>query len=175
MTKHDEKNYIEASGHVWEEMGILEAIRVAIYNEQAAYDFYSGLVNTITNEAGKNKFKFLADDEKRHRRLLEDRFEKEGAGEKFVFDPDRAKKVHVDVDSQTSAVDAVQLAIEAEKSAREFYKQAVDKTQIEEGKRMFMDLAQDEDRHYEILIAEREALLGGPYWFSDDEQRLMEG
>jgi rubrerythrin len=174
MMKASEKMYREASGNVWEEMGTLEALGIAIYNEQAAYDFYRSLEGTIENESGKKKFKFLAEDEKRHRQLLEERYEKESNGRKFVFDPGRAKRVDVNVDSQTSAIDAVDLAIEAEKAAFEFYKQAAGKTSDENGRRMFERLAEDEEGHYEILRAEREALLGGPYWFSADEQRIME-
>lgn len=174
MTKQDEKIYIEASGHIWEEMGPREALTIAIYNEQAAYDFYSGLVGVIENEGGKIKFKFLADDEKRHRQLLEERYQKEGGGEKFVFDPSKAKKIEVKVDDQTGAIDAVELALEGEKAASEFYKQAAQNTRDKEGRRMFERLAEDEEGHYELLLAEREALLGGPFWFSEGEQRLME-
>jgi rubrerythrin len=174
MTKAPEKIYREASGKVWEEMGTLEALGIAIYNEQAAYDFYAGLEHAIENERGKNKFKFLAEDEKRHRQLLEEQYEKESNGQKFVVDSGRVKKVDINVDTQTSAIDAVDLALEAEKAAYEFYKHAAEKTKDENGRRMFERLAEDEDKHYETLRAEREALLGGPYWFSADEQRLME-
>ena len=175
MAKQDKKLYIEASGDVWEEMGALEALRIAIYNEQAAFDFYKSLLNVIENEGGKNTFTFLAEDEKRHRQLLEDRYQKESGGQTFVFDARRAKKVNVDVDSQAGALDAVDMAIEAEKAASDFYTHGAEKTRDAGGKRMFESLAEDEDRHYEILVAEREALLGGPYWFSMDEQRVMEG
>ena len=175
MMKQNEKIYIEASGNVWEEMGTLEALGIAIYNEQAAYDFYRALEDTIENEGGRNKFKFLAEDEKRHRQLLEERYEKESNGRTFVFDTVRAKKVDVTVDSQASAIDAVDLALEAEKAASEFYKHAAETTKDEDGKRMFESLAEDEEDHYETLQAEREALLGGPYWFGADEQRIMEG
>ncbi|UCE20396.1 MAG: ferritin family protein [Gemmatimonadota bacterium] len=174
MAKAPEKIYREASGRVWETMGALEALGIAIYNEQAAYDFYRNLEHTIENESGKNKFKFLAEDEQRHRRLLEEQYEKESDGQKFVYDSGRAKTVDVTVDSQASAVDAVDLALEAEKAAHEFYKQAAEKTNDEEGRRMFERLAEDEENHYETLRAEREALLGGPYWFSADEHRMME-
>ena len=174
MTKAQQKIYIEASGDVWEKMGALEALGMALYNEQAAYDFYSTLEGTIENESGKNKFKFLAEDEKRHRQLLEERYEKESNGQKFVFDSSRAKKVDVTVDSQTGAIDAVDLAIEAEKAAHAFYRQAAEKTKDEKGRRLFERLAEDEEDHYETLRAEREALLGGPYWFTADEQRMME-
>ena len=175
MRNASKKISIEASGNIWEEVGTLEALSIAIYNEQAAYDFYNSLVNMIQNEGGKNKFKFFAEDEKHHRKLLEERYEKESDGKKFAFDSDRVKKVDVTIDSQTSAIDAVDLAIETEKAASEFYKQVAGKTNDENGRRMFESLAEDEDRHYEILRAEREVLLGGPYWFSANEQRLVEG
>jgi len=174
MMKKDKRISIEASGDVWEKMGPLEALSVAIYNEQAACDFYSGLEHVIENEAGKRKFASLVDDERQHRRLLEERYAGESGGKDFVFHSDKAKKVHVDVESQASAVDAVDLAIEAERTAHDFYRRAAQKTSDEEGKRMFERLAEDEERHHETLLAEREALLGGFYWFSADEQRIME-
>lgn len=171
----DEKKQIEASGDVWEQMGALEAISVAIYNEQAAYEFYNGLVDVIENEGGRSMFRSFAADEKRHRQHLEKRYGIESGGEAFVFDPDRVKQIKFSVDSQTGAIDAVELAIGAEKEARFFYKEAAQKTNDEEGKRMFETLAADEDRHYEMLLAEREALLGNFYWFGTDDQRFMEG
>lgn len=174
MTIRDDKIYIEASGKIWEETGALEALSIAIYNEQGASDYYTEVMNTIVNERGRNTFKFLADDEKRHRQNLEERFEQESGGKMFIFDPKRAKRVEVNVDDQASAVDAVDLAIEAEKAAYEFYKGAAEKTKDENGRRMFENLAEEEDRHYETLRAEREALLGSPYWFSINEQRSME-
>jgi rubrerythrin len=171
----DEHKQIEASGDVWEQMGALEAMGVAIYNEQAAHDFYSGLAGVIENESGRKKFRFLAEDEGRHRRDLEERYVQESGGKTFPFDPDRVQKVEYHVENQTGAIDAVELALEAEKAAFEFYTQAAGKTADEGGRRMFERLAADEDGHYEMLLAEREALLGGFYWFGGDEQRVMEG
>jgi len=170
-----EKKQIEASGDVWEEMGALEAISVAIYNEQAAFEFYNGLVDVIENEGGKSMFRSFAADEKRHRQHLEKRYGTESCGGAFVFDPGRVKQITFSVDSQTGAIDAVELAIEAEKEACAFYQDAARKTRDEAGKHMFEALAADEDRHHEMLLAEREALLGHFYWFGADDQRFMEG
>ena len=174
MAKGDGTMHIEGPRDVWHGMGVLEILATAIYNEQSACELYSGLAETIANQQGQATFRGLAEDEKRHRRLLEIRYRDESKGKIFPFDSQRVKKINLSVDNQAKAIDAVELALAAEKNASELYHTAARRTQDAEGKRMFESLAADEDQHHEILLAERQALLGHPYWFSADEQRLME-
>ena len=174
MKEKGKKTYKEAAGKIPEDMGSLEALSLAIYNEQSAYDLYNKISLIIQDPSGKEKFKFLASDEKRHRKILEDWYTKETQGKKFLFDPSCVKKIELEIKDQTTATEALDIAIQAEKSAYEFYKSAAQKTKDQDGKKMFESLASEEDGHYQKLFAEREALTGNFYWFSLDIPGIME-
>jgi rubrerythrin len=174
MKEDEEKVYKEAEGKIKPEISALEALSVAIYNEQSAFDFYTKLSDTIKNQSGKEKFKFLASDEKRHRELLEGYYQKISGGKGFPFDPDKVKTVNVDVRDNATASEALDVGIKAEKEAYEFYSKSAEEAKDHEAKKMFLMLAEQEDRHFNILMAEKQALIGQFYWFSLDTPGIME-
>ena len=174
MTRDRGSQAIENSGGVPQGLGLLDILSLAIYNEQSAHEFYAGVAGAIVNQQARTIFKGLADDEQRHRRLLEARYRELSQGQSFVFDATRVKKIDISLDSQTKGLDALDLALAAERSASQTYYSAAELEGGVEEKRMFESLAEEEDCHYDILTAEREALLGHPYWFSAAEQRTME-
>jgi rubrerythrin len=173
MTKEKKKIYREADGATKPEMSAAEALSLAIYNEQSAFDFYTDLSKIIKNVSGKEKFKFLASDEKRHREILEDYYKKIHH-QPFPFDPGKAKKITVDVRDNTSASEALDIGIKAEKEAFEFYNNNAKSSSDPEAKKMFLMLVEQEDRHFNLLLAERQALIDQFYWFSLDTPGIME-
>ncbi|MGB7061191.1 MAG: ferritin family protein [Candidatus Zixiibacteriota bacterium] len=173
--KEDEKRiYREAEGKVGPEVTVLEALATAIYNEQSAFDFYTGLSEIIKNQSGKEKFKFLAADERRHRELLEAHYKKLTSGKEFPFDPAKLKTIKVEIRDNTTASEALDIGIKAEKEAYEFYSRSADETQDADAKKMFSMLAEQEDRHYNLLTAEKQALTGQFYWFDIGTPGMME-
>ena len=151
-----------------------EILELAIYDEQAACDFYLNLSGQIKNPSGKKKFEFLAKDEKRHRDLLEGEYNKENGGKRFKFDAEKRKEIEVKVDDQSSASDALDLAIQAERGAYKFYVGASEKIETQASKKMFLKLAEEEDKHYNLLAAERQALSNNFYWYDYDVPGVME-
>jgi rubrerythrin len=174
MKKDKKRVYKEAEGEVGPEMTVLEALATAIYNEQSAFDFYTGLADTIKNESGNKKFKFLAADEKRHRELLEAHYKKTAGGKRFPFDPAKLKTIKVEVRDNTSAAEALDIGIKAEKEAYKFYSKSAEDTRDPDAKKMFLMLAEQEDRHYNLLTAEKQALTGQFYWFDIGTPGVME-
>jgi rubrerythrin len=174
MKKKEKKVYKEAEGEIKAELTLVEALFMAIYNEQSAFDFYRRLSDTIKNPSGKEKFKFLASDEKRHRELLEKHYTKISGGKEFPFDPHKVKTIQVEVRNNTTASEALDLGIKAEKEAYEFYKKSAEGSKDPEAKKMFLMLAGEEDKHYNVLMAEKQALINQFYWFSLDTPGIME-
>ncbi len=168
------KKFEEAAGGISEDMGPLEILEMGIYNEVSAHDFYLSVAEKIDNVSGKEKFRFLANDEKRHREMLEGWYRKESGGKDFPFDPSKVKRIEVEVKDHTSAFAAIDLALEAERQAYLFYQEAGKRTNDEKGKELFQKLAEEEDGHYQKLSAERNALTGGFYWFSLDQAAPLE-
>lgn len=169
-----EKDYKEAGGVIPEDMGPLEILDIGIYNEVSARDFYLSVAGIIKDVSGRKKFQNLADDEKRHREILEDWYKKESKGKNFPFDPKKVKKIKVEVKDHTSAFAALDIALEAERQAYLFYTEAGKRTKDEKGKEMFKKLADEEDGHYQKLSAERNAIAGGFYWFGLDQAAPLE-
>ncbi len=174
MKNKEKKVYKEAEGEIKAEVTGLEALCVAIYNEQSAFDFYTKLSDTIENPSGKEKFKFLASDEKRHRGLLEKYYTKISSGKEFPFDPNKVKTIQVEIKDNTAAYEALDIGIKAEKEAYEFYSRRAESSKDPEAKKMFSMLAGEEDKHYNVLMAEKQALIDQFYWFSLDTPGIME-
>jgi len=148
----------------------------AIYREIEARNFYQRIADTITNEEGKKKFYQLSRDEESHRvklsqwyrKLLSEEFELEGnrigESEASFF---KAK-------DSTSAMEALDIAIKAEAAAEEFYRNRAGEVEQEELKELLEELAEQEHGHYNLLLAERNALVGGFYWFDMDSSGFLE-
>jgi len=169
----ENKSYKEAGGAFPKDIRSLEVLSMGIYNEESAYDFYISVSKKIKNQSGKEKFEALASDEKRHRQILENLYRKE-SGKDFDFNPSKVKKIEFEIEDQTGAFEAIDIAMEAERQAYLFYTRASEKAENKEAKRMFQTLAEEEDGHYQKLSAERNALSGGFYWFDIEDSGFVE-
>lgn len=63
-----------------------------------------------------------------------------------------------------SALQALEIAMEREKGGKEFYLSASEKTIDHRGKAMYQWLAKQEERHFDILSKQKEALRQGSSW-----------
>jgi protease I len=68
------------------------------------------------------------------------------------------------VTDNTSAIEALRLAIRAEESAFQFYSMAVQKVKDAEAKNVFHSLAKEEERHRKIVQDEYNRLTQNPEW-----------
>lgn len=68
------------------------------------------------------------------------------------------------VTEKTTALEALRMAMQAEKSAYGFYRLAMKKTKDPEAKNIFHQLAQDEERHHKIVQDEYNRLNMNPEW-----------
>lgn len=57
-------------------MDLEQVWRLAIQNEQEAHEMYEEMANMIEDTALKNLFTFLVEQEKKHKQLLEEEFDK---------------------------------------------------------------------------------------------------
>jgi len=161
------------SGHDAE---LRESIEVAIYREIGARNFYRRISEEIKNSEGMEKFAQLSSDEEGHRVKLEAWFERL-VGEKFMGEDEKIEQSEIRgfrIDEQTGALEALNIAIAAEERAREFYAEWAEKTGIQELKELFANLSEEEAGHFNLLEAERNAIIGGFYWFDIDSTSFLE-
>ncbi len=152
------------------------AIETAIYREIGARDFYRAIAEIIVNKEGREKFSQLSKDEDGHRAKLESWLEKRFS-ESFSPQPDKLKQAEisgVQINERTGAVEALDIAIEAEKKAEEFYRNRAAAAEGADLKELLLGIADEEHGHFTLLEAERNSIIGGFYWFDMDSIPFLE-
>ena len=151
-----------------------EAVKTAALIEINGYRFYRLLADRTENMEVKAVFKKLADDEKKHLKMIETVFfpeagfteqlteeeleideylERVGRGDLFT------KKVNIDelVASIDTHDKAVRFALDTERHSVHFFNHFSVKAGTEEGRRIYRDLAEEEMSH----VSQLEAMLAG--------------
>lgn len=155
------------------------ALKKAIKGEEDGYFFYNLLSEKADNPDAKKKLETLRDDEIRHKETLYNLYEKYIGGEIGEL-PQKGINVLAEVfqkghlEQRRSEIDFLNLAIEAELAAMNYYQDESNMIDDAEFKDIFKRLADEEHGHYELLIAEREAISGNYYWFDLDDSSSQE-
>ncbi len=156
-----------------------ELLKRAIKGEQDGLRFYTYVAGKATNPDARLKLTRLAEDETRHERTLIDIYKsiyreevgelpKEGINALARFlDTSRIKDL-------TTEMQFIDLAIQAELSATNFYKDNIKTAETAELRSLYESLADEEYRHFELLQAEKDALSGNYSWFAYDGSSPME-
>jgi rubrerythrin len=154
-------------------------LKYAIKSEEIGKKFYGYLAEKASNKEAKKRLENLRDDEARHENIFRDLYKKhvsKDIGElpekgldalASIFTKERLDKVN-------SEMEYISLAIEAEITTTRFYKEGVKVVEDKQFKDILHQLSEEENAHYEILMAEKEALAGNYFWFSADSTAPME-
>jgi rubrerythrin len=124
-------------------------ISFAVEKEIEAYDFYRSVYNKTADSNLKAIFKELADEEKKHRNLLEGLLSRPRP---FHFDETKDYKVSETVDKpkltlSMKPADAIALAMKNEEEAMHMYSELADVSSDPEQKKMFTSLSTMELSH----------------------------
>jgi len=143
-----------------------EILAVAVRAEMDAAAVYRGLRDKVKNEVLRQKLQFLADEETRHRAILERLFADKFPQETLrvpAASPRSAKAAAVE---DTSAVlDLFKLAMAKEKEAEDFYKESKAGMDDPGGRKILDYLARVERSHYYMLKSEIDLLEKFPEYF----------
>lgn len=145
-------------------VGLMEAILIAMDAEAKANKFYVESAQKVTSEQGRNLLKQLADFEQNHYNKLNElkiSLEKEGKFIKYEGThfkpfqieaaPEAARKPEA---NKEDVLDILAMAIDAESKAHQHYKRMAGETKDKDGKAMFEKLAEEETMHRRILSDE---------------------
>jgi rubrerythrin len=162
-----------------EKLTMEEVLGMAVRTEIQGRKFYLELSEKVTNPNVKKKIISLAEDEKRHERIVCDFYrqilgkEPQNLPDKGV--PDIVKAIRsMNINEKTDLMRILDMAIEAELLAAKFYDRGAKLTEDLKTSRVFEELAAEEDGHYNMLVAEKSALSGDLYWFSREDPNIME-
>lgn len=145
----------------------LEIIEEAIYHEQSSHDYYLKVAAAIENPSGKEQYRHLAHEEIRHREVLEERW-RALTGKRFRYETSRRDPDPLPIPtSNATAIEALEQAMEHELEAVASYRELASSASDEESRRVYLQLAQDEQQHYEWFRDQRNALRGGVHWFTE--------
>ena len=156
----------------------LEGLRIAMDIESRGYRFYQMAYDKFSDPKTKELFKTLRDEEEVHLQTFTKYFEeiektKEAHSTEYLFDDEYSgyltalAETHVfpkekDAAQALSAiktpVDALRLALQAEKDSVLFYGELVECSKFESAREVFGRL-REEERHHTVAIAKRLALL----------------
>ena len=145
-------------------VGLMEAIQIAMEAEAKANKFYSDSAKKVASEQGKNLLKQLADFEQNHYdklKRLKKSLEKDGKFIKYEGTQFKSFKIEIAPEgsrkiepNKEDVLDILGLAIEAETKAHQHYNRMARETKDKDGKEMFEKLAEEETMHRRILSDE---------------------
>jgi len=134
---------------------VKELLGHAIRSEIDSHSAYSGLAARVSNPLLKEKFEMLTFEEKKHQDILEKLYKILFQGDEIQI-PDKADQAllpSINLLPSSSFVDILYQAMEAEKSAEDFYAKLSRRTENPQ-KKILIYLSKVEHSHYKMLESE---------------------
>jgi len=148
-----------------------DALRIAIATERSGLEFYSRAARITKDPRGRSVFQRLAEEEKHHLGTLEKRYQKLleqdpqlESRPTFLFFKGAANGLFAKgADELTrhgiNDREAYKIGIRCERGSHRFFKRYGERFEDSEGKQIFLEFADEERDHLEMLIREYRALL----------------
>jgi Fur family ferric uptake transcriptional regulator len=142
-----------------------DALRIAIATERSGLDFYTRAADLTSDPRGRAVFQRLAGEEKEHLGTLEKRYRELLAMDPkleerptFLFFKGAANGIFAEgTDKLKRGVDdqqALLIGIKCERGSHKFFKRYGERFEDSEGKQIFLEFADEERAHLELLIRE---------------------
>jgi Fur family ferric uptake transcriptional regulator len=146
-----------------------DALRMAIATEQSGLDFYTRATRQTRDARARAVFKKLAAEEREHLSTLERRYAqllandpKLEAQPTFLFFKGAASGLFAAGAEELERVEtdeqALLIGIRCERGSHEFFKRYGERFEDSEGKQIFLEFADEEKTHLDLLIDEHRAL-----------------
>ena len=151
-------------------MNVLHALDIAVEREKDAHDFYSQAAEVTHDTKGKEMFVWLAQQELGHfnslRKLNEALLESDSeiklgclsAEDSKVIESMPKSEVSGKVTTTTTAIEALQISMRAERASIELYRRMEKSTTDPSAKMMFDELVAEEQAHLLLLEAQYRAI-----------------
>src|SRR4051812_11140525 len=147
-----------------------DALRIAIATERSGLDFYTRAARITRDARGRGVFEKLAEEEKEHLGTLEARYQELlqqdpqlESRPTFLFFKGAANGLFAaGADQLTKGVGdlkALMIGIRCERGSHRFFKRYGERFEDSEGKRIFLEFADEERQHLDLLIREYRSLV----------------
>src|ERR671917_2448127 len=159
-----------AEGQVTELLFARDALRIAIATERSGLEFYSRAARITRDARGRRVFEKLAEEEKEHLATLEKRYDELlqqdpqlEARPTFLFFKGAANGLFAAGAEQLAKGvndrEALMIGIKCERGSHRFFKRYGGRFEDSEGKQIFLEFADEERAHLDLLIREYRALV----------------
>ena len=149
-----------------------DALRIAIATERSGLEFYSRAARTTKHARGRRVFQKLADEERDHLSTLEGRYQRLlqqdpqlESRPTFLFFKGAANGLFAEAAEEIArGVDdrqALKIGIRCERSSHRFFKRYGERFEDSEGKQIFLEFADEERGHLDLLLREYIRLTKG--------------
>jgi Fur family ferric uptake transcriptional regulator len=147
-----------------------DALRIAIATERSGREFYARAARLTRDTRGRRVFERLAEEEKDHLSKLEERYRELVTADPtlesqptFLFFKGAANGLFAaGTEELKKGVDdrqALLIGIRCERGSHRFFKRYGERFEESEGKRIFLEFADEERDHLDLLIREYRALV----------------
>jgi rubrerythrin len=150
-----------------EELTSIEVLGLAVRQEVEAFKRYKLFADRVKNPLVKEKFLSLAREEKAHREMLYKILQK-FTGEAKPPLPKNFPRLNKEAEINLPLHEILLLAIEKEREAQAFYRNAAKRAADPSGKRLLLYLAQFEEGHERTLKVEYDSISKFPQWFETE-------
>lgn len=141
-------------------LSALDIYGVAVRSEIEAAQAYLRMMHSVTRSDVKRKLRFLRDEERKHRTLLEEMYRQEFPDVKLEL-PDQglAPRLQAALDADAALDRLFELATAAEKTSEQFYAEAAERSESQSGRKLMAYLSGMERGHYFILKSEYDLMM----------------
>ena len=147
-----------------------DALRIAIATERSGQTFYNRAAKFTKDARGRAVFEKLANEETDHLKTLENRYQELLAPDPLLesrptvlFFKGAANGIFAAASEElgpgVTDLDALLIGIRCERGSHKFFKSYGERFEDSEGKRIFLEFADEEREHLELLIREYRALV----------------
>ena len=137
------------------QMSVEHALNLALQTEKLSAKVYTKLIKSVNNFVMKDKLKFLLNEEKKHKKIVEELLKKlYPDGETIKIKQSLLPKLDIALQEESYVPDLLELAMESEKKAEEFYDNLSDEVEARGVHEILQYLASMEHSHYFLLKGE---------------------
>jgi Fur family transcriptional regulator, ferric uptake regulator len=146
-----------------------DALRMAIATERSGLEFYSRAASLTHDSRGRSVFRKLAAEEREHLGTLQTRYDRLAASDPqlesrptFLFFKGAASGLFAagaeELQKGVNDEQALRIGIRCERGSHQFFKRYGERFEDSEGKQVFLEFADEERAHLELLLREYRAL-----------------
>lgn len=164
---------------------LLEPLKVALHLEQEGKRFFAEAASTVTGKAAKRTFEFLAAEEDKHIRRIEEFYHslEQSGGAEVLETPDsdadhrleafndRLAELRNEIRPTLSDIEAYKTALKFENGAEDFYAEQVAKSDNPKIKKFYAWLIHEESMHAKVLNSCVRFAEDPAAWFTDRSQK----